>query len=123
MSRADFKLVTHPEHQPALDFITRSSEGPFVDTGVTINHRLNPGGPLLQERVYLSVHTIKQLSQLVGLSSENVELHAQKLVAQGKVEYMKEDIGGKLRDLAGLLGDIADSAGIERNALAGNPAQ
>ena len=123
VTRADFKLVTHPEHQPAVDFITRSAEGPFVDTGVSVQHRLQPGMPLVTERVYLSVHTIKHLSQLVGLSSENVELHQEKLLAQGKVEYIKEDLGGRVRDLADLLSGIADAAGIERNAVAVVPAQ
>lgn len=123
MARADFALVTHPEHQPAVDFITRSSEGPFVDTGVFVEHRAMPGFPIVRERVYLSVHTIKQLSGLVGLSANGTEIEAAKLLAQGKVEYIKEDLGERVRDLAALLTDIADAAGIERNAVAVVPAQ
>lgn len=112
VTRADFKLVTHPEHQPAVDFITRSSEGPFVDTGLTINHRMQPGYPVVAERVYLSVHTIKQLSQLVGLSSENADLHQEKLISQGKVQFMKENLDGDIRRLAAALDRISSSAGL-----------
>lgn len=123
MTRADFKLVTHPEFQPAVDFITRSSEGPFIDTGVFINHRAQPGMPIVQERVYLSVATIKQLATLVGANAETTEINAEKLRAEGKLEYMMEDLGGTARSLASVLTRLADAAGVGDDALAGTPSR
>ena len=64
--RGDMKVVTHPDKAPALDFLTRTSVGPFVDTGIDVTLRSRPGDPLRTERVYLSEATIIQLAQLLG---------------------------------------------------------
>lgn len=51
-SRGDLKLVTHPDRAPACDFITRTTVGPFVDTGVDVLLRSQPGLPVQVERVH-----------------------------------------------------------------------
>lgn len=119
MTRGDFKLVTHPEHQPAVDFITRSGEGPFIDTGVVVHVRNQPGQPLITERVYLSTATIAQLATMIGLEglAEATVLHEQKLIAQGKVEAMKEGLGDRLLALAADLRAVAGAAHLGSDSV------
>lgn len=116
-SRGDMKLVTHPDKSPAVDFITRSSEGPFVDTGVDILLRSQPGNPVITERVYLSVNTIRQLAQLAGLGigasdaeQESAAEYEARLIAQGKLDGLKEGLGDDLANVARTLREWADAA-------------
>lgn len=112
--RGDFKLVTHPDRSPAVDFITRSGEGPFVDTGVDILMRSQPGMPVVTERLYLSVFTIRQLAQLAGIHATAgvSEQRESELVALGKLEGLKEGLGDELVDVARTLRRWLDDAGI-----------
>jgi hypothetical protein len=120
MARGDFALVTHPEHAPAVDFLTRTGEGPFVDTGFDVFVRRVPGGPVIKERVYLSVHNISQLAELAGSvqTSSGRTLHEEKLIAQGKVEALKEGLGDRITALAADLRSLAVSAGLGSDPLA-----
>ena len=116
-SRGDLKLVTHPDRSPAVDFITRSSEGPFVDTGVDVLLRSQPGNPVITERVYLSVNTVRQLAQVAGLGfgeseaeKESAAEYEARLIAQGKLDGLKEGLGDALVDVARTLREWADAA-------------
>lgn len=118
MGRGDFTLVTHPEKAPAADFITRSTVGPFVDTGVDVLLRSQPGMPVVTERVYLSVATITQLAQLAGVggtSEENSAARDAQLIAQGKLDGLKEGIGDDLANVARTLDRWLDAAGVSRD--------
>jgi hypothetical protein len=114
MSRGDFKLVAHPEKAPAVDFLTRSGVGPFVDTGVDVLLRSQPGLPVQVERVYLSAATIHQLAQMVGVNAQAgvSEEREQQLIAQGKLEGLREGLDGQLVDVAGTLRRWLDGAGL-----------
>lgn len=114
MARGDFQLVTHPDKNPAVDFITRSSVGPFVDTGVDVILRPQAGMQTFQERVYLSVSTITQLAQLAGISggASISSEREQQLIAQGKLEGLKEELGERLGDVADTLTRWLDDAGV-----------
>lgn len=114
MTRGDFKLVTHPEKAPAVDFITRSSVGPFVDTGVDVIMRSLPGNPVITERVYLSVTTIGYLAQLAGIDGDATITPAREkqLIAQGKLEGLREGLDGQLADLGRTLRRWLDDAGV-----------
>ena len=115
-TRGDLKLVTHPDKHPAVDFITRSGEGPFVDTGVDIILRARPGMPVITERLYLSVSTIGHLAQVAGLSlgglqeQENRTSYEAGLIAQGKLDGLKEGLGDGLVDVARTLREWLDAA-------------
>lgn len=100
--RGDFVLVTHPDKAPACDFITRSTVGPFVDTGVDITLRSQPGMPVATERVYLAAATIKALAQVAQVSetASISRAHEDALIAQGELEGFQEGIGDGLVDLA-----------------------
>ena len=118
-SRGDFKLVTSPDRQPAVDFITRSAEGPFVDTGVDIRLRSQPGMPVAVERLYLSVATVRFLAEVVGLTfgegekeREDVDAYEARLIAQGKLDGLKEGIGDDLGNVARTLREWLDAAGV-----------
>lgn len=115
MTRGDFKLVTHPEKAPAVDFITRSSVGPFVDTGVDVILRSQPGNPVTVERLYLSVATIGHLAQLAGITADaTVSPEREKqLIAQGKLEGLREGLDGQLVDLGRTLRRWLDDAGVD----------
>jgi hypothetical protein len=114
-TRNDYQLVTHPEKAPAVDFFTRSGNGPFVDTGVDVILRSRPGMPVVTERVYLSRDTIRNLAQVAGVLEEGGVSAAREaqLIAQGKLEGMRENLGGDaLVDLARTLSLTADAAGL-----------
>lgn len=125
MARGDFKLTTNPERQPGVDFITRSGQGPFVDTGVDVILRSQPGMPVQTERVYLSAATITQMAQLVGVlgDSDNSNVREQSLIAHGKLEGLKEGLGERLDDVARTLDRWLDDAGLSRHRDSGAPAE
>lgn len=114
MTRGDFQLVTHPEKNPAVDFITRSSVGPFVDTGVDVLLRPQPGMQIIQERVYLSVATIGHLAQLAGITGESHTTpdRERQLRAQGKLEGLREGLDERLADVGATLRRWLDDAGV-----------
>lgn len=125
ISRGDMTLVTHPALAPAVDFITRSSVGPFVDTGVDVLLRSQPGNPVVTERVYLAVSTIRQLAQLAGLGGSDAEKESAaeyeaRLIAQGKLDGLKEGIGDDLADLVRTLREWLDTSGVSGNSDSGS---
>lgn len=116
MPRGDFKVVTHPELAPACDFITRSTVGPFVDTGVDILMRPRPGMEVQKERVYLAFPTIAQLASLAGGADAVIASDREaQLVARGKLEGLKEGLGDDLGDVVHRLNRWLDDAGVPRD--------
>jgi hypothetical protein len=55
-----WSMVDAPTLQPAVDFVTKSPNGPFLDTGINVI-------PEMRGRVYLSVDTIKEMAEIAGL--------------------------------------------------------
>jgi hypothetical protein len=110
MPIGDWDLTPAPEHSPAVDFLTRSGEGPFVDTHIDIMYKPEMRG---RQRVYLSVATIQYLAQIAGIESGG-SLHDEhrdaELIARGKLEAVKEHLGERLDDLARTLNRIAGAA-------------
>lgn len=120
-SRGDFTLVTHPERQPACDFITRSTQGPFVDTGVDVLMRSQPGMPVITERVYLAVTTITSLAQFAGVTgnAQHSTEREKQLIAVGKLEGLKEGLGDGLVDVARTLRRWLDDADLSDDRRGG----
>ena len=105
--RGDYAVVNSPDRAPAVDFITRTAVGPFVDTGVDVILRSRPGEPLKTERVYLSKSTIEALYSLVGdLDLGTTPQREAQLIAQGKIEGLKEALGERLGDVVRDLGRV-----------------
>ena len=63
MSR--FFLTDAPALSPGVCWITRTSKGPFIDTGVDLSKNVIDRG-----RIYLSVEVLREMAQLAGLFEE-----------------------------------------------------
>lgn len=108
--RGELRLIESPELAPAVDFITRTGQGPFVDTGVDVVYV--PEKRNQKERIILSIDTIRALAQVAGILDEGKSDAARdaSLIAQGKLEAVKEGLGERLGDLAGVLTGLARTA-------------
>lgn len=114
------KLVTNPEKAPGVDFLLRTANGPFVDTEVDVWVRL-PGGAPKQERVYLSVAVVEQLAQAAGITKTISGISEEALIARGKLEGLREDLGDRALSLANDLRSIVRVAGLDGSTLDGAP--
>lgn len=128
-------LVDAPTLQPAVDFITKTPNGPFIDTGFNVTFE-NRG------RIYLSVETIKEMAEVAGLlenkNAQEKNLHDEGNYNRGYEAGLKEgaDLLGKLTAVtsrlsaASLPADIAymeidevpaGGSGIESGIADGDP--
>jgi hypothetical protein len=57
-----YTRVEAPQFAPGDDYITRSLKGPFVDTGLQIKP-----GQARHGRVYLSIDTVREMAEILGL--------------------------------------------------------
>jgi hypothetical protein len=104
-----WKLTDAPILQPAVDFITKTPNGPFIDTGFDVPFEL-------RGRVYLSVETIKEMATVAGLlESKNAQeknLHDEANYNRGYEDGLKEgnELVSKLMGITGRLvaGDFSD---------------
>lgn len=101
-------IVDAPALMPGVDFVTRSPNGPFIDTGISVSVE-NRG------RVYLSVETIKEMAEIAGLietkNAQERSLHDMEIYNEGYKAGLQEGA-----DLSERLGNIvshlaANSAG------------
>ena len=97
-----WSITDAPTLQPAVDFITKSPNGPFIDTGFNVTFE-NRG------RVYLSVETIKEMAEVAGLlenkNSQEKNLHDEANYNRGYEAGLKEgaDLIAKLSAVTGRL--------------------
>ena len=114
MSAADrFQIVKSPAFAPGEDAITRSTVGPFIDTGTWIDP--SP----LRRRLYLSVDTVKALAEAAGIVQPVLDSGTvDRLRAEGALEYMRENLDGTLAAALRRLAAYLDDAGVG----AGDPA-
>ncbi len=88
-------LTDAPTLQPAVDFITKTPNGPFIDTGMNVTFEQ-------RGRVYLSVDTIREMAQVAGLleshSAQEKNLHDMGYYNKGYEAGLKEgaELLGKL---------------------------
>jgi hypothetical protein len=102
-------LTDAPTLQPAVDFITKTPNGPFIDTGMNVTFEQ-------RGRVYLSVETIKEMAQVAGLldnkNAQEKTLHDIAIYNDGYKAGLKEgeELVAKLMGVAGRLatGDYSD---------------
>lgn len=87
---------------PGVDWVTRSPEGPFIDTGVEVAFAEHG-------RLYLSVETVRQLADVAGLLDglviDGMEIEAAR--EEGYERALKESIvehlGSYISELGGIL--------------------
>jgi hypothetical protein len=88
-------VVEAPTLQPAVDFITKSPNGPFIDTGLNVTFEM-------RGRVYLSIETIKEMAEIAGLlenkNAQEKNLHELEIYNLGYKDGLNEgaELNGKL---------------------------
>lgn len=110
-----WSIVTAPTLQPAVDFITKTPNGPFIDTGLNVTFEM-------RGRVYLAVATIKEMAEIAGLldskTAQEKSVHDTQTYNQGYEAGLKEgtDLIGKLNSVISRIdrsvGDTADSVTV-----------
>jgi hypothetical protein len=130
-----WSMTDAPTLLPAVDWITRSPNGPFLDTG--INLTVESKG-----RVYLSVDTLCEMAEIAGLleSKDNATqaLHDKEQYEKGYADGLKKEgqlveslmaithiLAGRSTGIDDLSGDkvaekLAKAAGVKLGKPAGN---
>lgn len=94
-----YVVVEAPAHQPGVDYVTGTSEGPFIDTGrdITIGERKFG-------RIYLAESTIREMARelgmLGGLPSNEALATA---YTKGKLDGLRETLGGDVHRIVDVL--------------------
>lgn len=76
----DYRIVDHPELQPGCCLLTRTSDGPFIDTGIDIED-LDPIG-----RIYIATSTVSDLAQGLGYAPPVATARMREHLAQLEVQ-------------------------------------
>lgn len=111
---SEYQLVNAPALAPGVDYLTRSAQGPFVDTGIDAP-QVNGRGV---DRIYLSVDTIRFLADLAGVTSRPDDEALGRAKREGIMIGIKEDIGG---DIRGVVRTLDRLVGHLRDGLDGGP--
>lgn len=108
-AQSRYRLTETAQLSPGVDFLTKATQGPFVDTGLTLNKFDTIFAESNGARVYLSVATLREMAEGAGLFDE---LRAELLTAEhrgvqiGYADAMKENLGGTVSDLIERLGAL-----------------
>jgi hypothetical protein len=130
-----WSMTDAPTLQPAVDFITKSPNGPFIDTGFDVSFEQ-------RGRMYLSVDTIKEMAEVAGLlenkKAQELSLHELEIENRGYERGLRdsEELVGKLTSIISRMSapdysavisdvetveDIKGSAADESGKPAGDP--
>jgi hypothetical protein len=106
-----YSLVSAAVQAPGVDMVTKSPNGPLIDTGYNISFMDGRNGA----RLYLSVETIREMAEIAGLfkidQPDAVIEHDRAIYNRGYADALKENIGGELRDIADRLGFVSERLG------------
>jgi hypothetical protein len=84
-----FNLVQAPPREPGHCWITKTSVGPFIDTGIDLSVKVIDRG-----RLYISVDALREMAQIAGLFDETepkeVGLRKKRWYEEGYNDAMKE---------------------------------
>jgi hypothetical protein len=93
-----FSLIDTAVLNPGHCWISRNSEGPFIDTGVDVGRMHIERG-----RIYLAVEVLREMARVAGILDEgkstSVELKEQELYNKGYSDALKENYGDLLHNL------------------------
>lgn len=93
-----WSMTDAPVLQPAVDFITKSPNGPFIDTGMDVTFEQ-------RGRIYLSVETVKEMAEVAGLldnkNAQELSLHELEIENRGYERGLRdsEELVGKLTSI------------------------
>lgn len=99
-------ITNAPTLQPAVDFITKSPNGPFIDTGLNVTFEM-------RGRVYLSVETIREMAETAGI----IETKNAQESSLYDLEIYNKGYEAGLKEGAELLGKLTTA--VERLSPAG----
>jgi len=93
-----FSVIDTPVLSPGHCWITRTTDGPFIDTSVDVGRMHIERG-----RIYLSVEVVREMARVAGILDEgksvSVELREQELYNKGYSDALKENYGDLLHNL------------------------
>jgi len=113
-----YAVVEAPDRQPAVDYVTGSGVGPFIDTGRDITF-----GDRKIGRIYLSKSTVREMAQEFGLIGQALpEDEKDRIYRRGKQDATKENLHADLRDVVAILRRVADSLDGGAPVVAPDPA-
>lgn len=96
-----FKVVDAPVLAPAVDYVTGTAVGPFIDTERNV---IDQAGRILG-RIYLSKDTIREMAHELGLIGGHADRSAlEAAYHRGKLDGTKEELGGDLYSVSATLG-------------------
>lgn len=90
MTTSRFKLMDAPAKDPGCCWITKTSVGPFIDTGVDLSL-----GKIDRGRIYLSVDALREMAQVAGLFDEEEP----KAAALKKKQWYEEGYNDAMKEL------------------------
>lgn len=101
-----FAVTEAPAIPPyAFDYITGNAVGPFIDTGKDL---IGPGGRIMG-RLYLSRDTVEEFARELGLlGTQAGSALIDDAYHRGKLDSLKEDLGGDLVAVTAVLGRWLD---------------
>lgn len=107
MPASRYSVTEYPTKAPAVDYITNSAVGPFVDTGrdVVINGRVFG-------RIYLSESTVREMAESLGILETTTQKQIDDAYLRGKVAALKEGLGDELVRVADVLARWGDALGV-----------
>lgn len=109
-------IVDAPELAPAVDFITRTPNGPFIDTGLNVTFDM-------RGRMYLSVETIEEMARVAGLLEKKTttgqHLHEKTIYNEGYKDGLKDagDLSGKLDLILPRIADAISTGDSDANSV------
>jgi len=111
-----FSVTEAPILEPAVCWITRSGQGPFIDTGVDVGRMHIERG-----RIYISLDALREMARVAGILDEgksaSVELKEIEWFNKGYSEALKENYG----DLLTRLADRVTPGIVDATGVAGEP--
>lgn len=96
-----FKVIDAPTLAPAIDYVTGTAVGPFIDTERDI---VDQAGRILG-RIYLSKDTVREMAQELGLIGGHADKASiDEAYHRGKLDSLKEELGGDIHAVSATLG-------------------
>jgi hypothetical protein len=96
---SNFQLTNAPTLQPAVDYLTRSSVGPFIDTGRDAPMASGRG----KDRIYVSVDTVRHMADLAGILDKPSNTALDEAYRRGVVDGIRAELGVDLARVVDVL--------------------
>jgi hypothetical protein len=82
-------MIDAPDKQPAVDYLTRSSVGPFIDTGRDAPQHSGRG----LDRIYISLDTLKHMADVAGILDKPSTAAIDEAYRRGVSDGIRAELG------------------------------